>query len=176
MSEKHLSRRRVVAGAAWTAPAIVVASAVPAYALSGPANVLITFGPTSRTGDQLSVDMEWVNRNTEPTGLMTTAVYFTPTIGFGTIPKLDPVIDAGASTPGWTFVGSNNNEADRSFSFTRAAPGIPGAPDALGVSDPVVLSFTITVTPNVATLSAGQIRTLSVVSSGSMGQANSAWV
>jgi hypothetical protein len=175
MGSQQISRRRVVAGAAWGAPAIVVASAVPAMALSGPANVLITIPPTADSGGTLTVEAEFVNRNTGATGLITTAFFFTPTTGLGSVPAQTPTINSTGTTPGWTFTGQNNDSSDKSFSFSRAAPGIPGAPDATSTSDPVMLSFTITVTPGALDTSAGQIRTLSVVQSGSAPQANSLW-
>jgi len=50
-----ISRRRVLVGAAWTAPAIVMATAVPAIAASGPAQFTITGDVTYVNGGTLAL-------------------------------------------------------------------------------------------------------------------------
>ena len=160
-------------GAAWTAPAIVIASAAPAAALSGPANVVTVISPPTRNGPNLTVNLQFTNRNTGSTGLMTCAVYFDPTIG--TVQATAPTINA-LSTAGWTYNGTGGISPERSFSFSRPAPGIPGAATATGTGPPITLNITVKVDPVQGAASAGTIRTLNVVSSGNMTAANSAWV
>ena len=103
-----LTRRslvRTTGKAAWVAPVIVVATAAPATALSGRANVSTIVTP-SRTGDQLTVDLQFINRNTQPTGLVSVAVYFEATAPLPRVAAQTPTINPGGTNAAWSYISS----------------------------------------------------------------------
>lgn len=164
MTHTQLSRRRVLKGAAWSAPAIVLATAAPAIAASGPASVT-TLAFASREGNVLDVVLTFVNQNTGSTGLTTVAVFFESTVPAEQIVPHNPTIDTDASTLPWTFTGTGGTSPERSFSFSLPAPGIPGAPTATGPGPAQTLAFSILVPVDlVVGVSFGTIRTLNVTS------------
>ncbi len=160
------SRRRVIKGAVWTAPAIVIATAAPAFAASGPAAVTTTVRPATHSDTKLPITIDFLNRNTGATGLTNVFVKFTPTAG--TVTK-SSVADVA---PGWTFNGSSNDAAAPTLAFSHAT-GIAGAPTASGTAT-TTLSFTATVVP-VAGQSAGTIAVSVSPSTGSITGGNGGW-
>lgn len=168
---EHLtSRRRVIKGAAWAAPVIVMASAAPAFAASGPASVSTTVLPATDSGGRLPVTINFLNRNTESTGLTTVIVTFTPTPGFGSVTK----DEAFEVTPGWNYLGSGNSTTAPTFSFSRAA-GIDGAASSTGTAT-TTLSFEVGVVGNALGQSAGTISVSIIPTRGNTAGGSGAWV
>lgn len=171
------SRRSVVRGAAWSAPVIVLATAAPAVAASGPASVVTTVPPTSdNSATTLPVTINFTNSNTGSTGLTTVTVRF-QVAGFLTIPE-GSVTDAAPTgvTPGWVPGVPTGTGTNRVFTFTKAAPGIAGT--ATGTATPVTttLSFTVGITRQAVTgLSAGSISVTTTAASGTVANGNGAW-
>lgn len=135
-----ISRRRVLVGAAWTAPAIVLATAVPAVAASGPAKFTIA-GPVNFTNgglggqDRLSVGPLVVSNTGGTAGAPTIRVSFLgisalsgllaiPTVtgwtGTATLLSLDGGVSLLAT---WVFVKNQvvNASATDTFSFPEQA-------------------------------------------------------
>lgn len=168
--QPSVSRRKIVTNAAWAAPAIVVATAAPAMALSGRANVALTMTAT-RSGNLLTVNLSGINRNTENTGLTTTVVYVNPEVG--DVPAQTATINSMGSSPGWRTDASTGGPTRRAFGFTRDN-GYDGAPTSTGTAT-TSLSFTITVTPAAGLLSSGTLDTLTVRQRGDVTDTDSLW-
>lgn len=138
---RRSSRRTVLKGAAWGAPAIVVVSAAPAMAASGPA-VVTTAISGSVTGTTLSVSVVLTNANTIASGLTNVTVTVTPTaVTGGSITGTNASV-AGTSTAGWTGgTGTAGTGGARSFAFSNAT-GVPGAATPTGTASST-LNFTV---------------------------------
>lgn len=162
-------RRTLLKGAAWSAPAIVVATAAPAMAASGPAMVTTRITPTmDDAGHNLFVSMQFDNVNTGGTGLTTIFVSLLPATGV-----VDPIPPTGVSN-GWVAGPSTPTSVGngRVFPFTSAT-GIPGAPPN-GVAA-AFLFFSVKVGPDSVLRSAGSIRTTSTTENGQILDGSSAW-
>jgi hypothetical protein len=148
MPEHHeISRRRVVTGAAWAAPVIVVASAAPAVAGSAtPPNVTTVVEPAVHSGTTLPVTVRFQNSGTQSTGVTVIDVFFTTNLAAasGEVSDAAPVIDETASSAGWTYDAVRGTVQRRIFTFTRAL-GIEGATGPTPAE--TVLAFSITVVP-----------------------------
>jgi hypothetical protein len=121
------SRRTLVMGAAWTAPAIVLASAAPAMALSTPVSgpiVSTSVEPTTDNGATMPVSVTFSNPYNTAIGAISVTVQlsFNPASGRGVNPSASPSI----VTAGWVHTGSAGSNQNRSISFTNAS-GIPAA-------------------------------------------------
>lgn len=163
------TRRHVLKGAAWSAPAIVLATAAPSFAASGRAAVTTLVLPATHTHGELSVTIDFVNRNTGSTGLTTTIVTFTPAPGFGSV-----VPDSATRvTNDWRFIGSGNSTTAPTFSFSRTQ-GIDGAPTATTTAT-TRLYFRLRVEPNAAGQSAGTISTMTIVREGDTTAGRGSW-
>lgn len=94
-----ISRRRILVGAAWTAPAIVLATAVPAVAASGPAKFTMTgsvnFTDRTLLADQISSGALTI---TNTGGVNGTPVIRFQFLGLGALNLLDPP----PAVSGWT--------------------------------------------------------------------------
>ncbi|WP_323793744.1 hypothetical protein [Nocardioides sp.] len=163
------SRRRVLKGAAWTAPAIVLATAAPTYAASGRAAVTTLVLPATHTHGVLSVTIDFINRNTESTGLTTAIVTCSPTPGSGTVVRNS----ATRVTNGWQFIGSGNSTTAPTFSFSRDQ-GIDGAPTADSTAT-TRLHFRLEVLPNEVGQSAGTISVQTIRARGDATGGSGTW-
>lgn len=165
-TERGVSRRSVVKGAAWTAPVIVVASAAPAMAASGPAAVTTTVA-TAQSGSNLDVSLSFVNANMGATSNPTTlAVRFSPTAG-----TVDPAAPINIVTTGaaWSYVSSTVVGTVVTFNFTST--GIPGATTPTGTST-CTLAFKIKVNGGT---SAGAINVTANTASGAVLPGTGTW-
>lgn len=156
MPEHHQasSRRTVLKGAAWTAPAIVLATAAPAFAASGAASITQTVSGVVDNGTLLmTTTVNFLNTNT---GATTAGVVVRLGATAGGVSGAVPT----AVSDGWSFVGATpeGSAAIRWYSFSGT---IPGATSASGASSTraSVLSFTVAVeAANLpGTVSAGSI-------------------
>lgn len=134
------SRRTVLRGAAWSAPAIVIATAAPAYAASGAASITQTVSGVVDSGTLvMTTTVDFLNSNT---GATTATVVVRLGASAGQVSGAAP----GAVSPGWAFVSSTpaGSAAIRWYTFSGT---IPGATDASGPSSVAasVLSFTVPV-------------------------------
>ena len=163
------SRRTVIGGAAWAAPAIVVAAAAPAFAASGPASVTTTVRPASDANGRLPITIDFLNRNTGSTRLTTVIVTLTPTPLFGSVTPGSAVDVTG----GWTFLGSGNSTTAPTFSFSKST-GIDGAATSTGTAT-TTLSFAVTVVPNQLGQSAGTIDVIVSPGNGSVASGDGLW-
>lgn len=163
------SRRRLLHGAAWTAPAIVLATAAPSFAASGRANVTATVTPTADADGKLPVTIEFRNRNTGSTGQANVFVRFTPNPASGTVEPNS----ATEVTNGWTSIGSSSDPSRPNFTFVSPT-GIPGAstPDGIAESS---FSFVVTVNPGAGELSAGTITVSATFVDGDFTGVTSVW-
>lgn len=150
------NRRAVLKGAAWTAPAIVLATAAPAFAASGAAS--ITQAVSGVVDDDtllMTTTVRYVNANT---GATPATAIVRLSASAGRVATGDPT----SVGPGWAFVGVTpvGSAAIREYTF---AGTIAGA-DSPSTSDQTDLVFTVLVeTASVAELSAGTIRTTTTV-------------
>ena len=82
-SGSRIPRRTLVAGAAWSVPAIVVGTAAPALASSGPCTLAFSFGPNSCENDNgvffISICVNATQCAGRPSGLTVTLVSFSGT-------------------------------------------------------------------------------------------------
>ncbi|WP_323792623.1 hypothetical protein [Nocardioides sp.] len=143
------SRRSVLKGAAWTAPAIVLASAAPAFAASGAASITQTVvGVLDRPNLKMTTTVDYNNLNT---GATTATAIVTLRSSAGQIATGDPSF----VSDGWTFSGVTpaGSAFIREYTFNGA---IPGAPDASS-TQPSSLVFTVGVEPAVGGLVGGSI-------------------
>lgn len=122
MTDRSLPRRSLVATAAWGAPAILVASAAPAFAssmsdlrLTAPASAAVH--PNTST----TVDFTVTNVGTEPTTGPVTVNVPRPASNSGTI-------TAGALPAGWTVSGTGS-----ALTLTSTSPMAVGATATLPV-------------------------------------------
>lgn len=163
------TRRHVLKGAAWSAPAIVLATAAPSYAASGRANVTTIVLPTADADGKLPVTLEFRNRNTESTGRTNVFVRFTPYPASGMVEPNSAV----EVTNGWTSIGSSPDPTMPNFTFVSAT-GIPGAstPDGIAVSS---FSFEVTVLPGAGGLSAGTITVAATLGQGDFTGTTGTW-
>lgn len=150
MTSGHdLSRRRILTGAAWTAPAIVVASATPSYAGSPPGdpNVTAIVQPTADADNTLPVTIRFQNSGPGSTGLLVVDVFLTTNLAQvnGTLSTADPT----SVSQGWQFQGATGSVQRRILTFANAL-GIPGTTDPLSPTMSV-LSFNYTVVPSPTT-------------------------
>ena len=164
------SRRRILHGAAWTAPAIVLATAAPAFAASGRANVTSFVLPTADVDGKLPVTIQFRNRNTGSTGQTNVFVRFTPNPASGTV-QPDSATDV---TNGWRSIGSSSDPTKPNFTFVSAT-GIPGAstPDGIAESS---FSFVVTVLPATPSgVSAGTITVAATLTEGDFTGVTGTW-
>ncbi len=165
------SRRNVLKGAAWSAPVVVMASAAPAYAVSGEAALTTVIEQASnevRDGDDvLTVITRVTNLNTGSPGLVTLVFTVQPT--GGTIESADPtVLNVGA---GFVFVSKEAVGAG-GYSYTFTNSTFVGASDATA-TEPKTFAFTVPVTG----LSAGGINVVTTPTNGTAAPAaGRAWV
>lgn len=126
-------RRSVLKGAAWAAPAIVVATAAPALAASADALVTINIPTTANNGTNLPVQVTFTNVNTRSTGQTDLAIVFTPGVGQGSVDADAPAFTTNDA--GWTNQGNTLNTLTgaRTFNF-RSTTGIPGAATVTGTA------------------------------------------
>lgn len=131
----HPSRRAVLAAGAWTTPAIVLASAAPAYAGSGgtvpqvQAAVSADRNNTVFPGrSYIDITVLFTNLDPAPTDSMVAVVEVAPTLGsvFTILPiDVDPL---------WEFNSSSATVNDGfTARFTRRAPQLGGSPDAVSL-------------------------------------------
>ncbi len=133
------SRRKILKGAAWTAPVVVMASAAPAFAASGPA-ALTTRIEAYDGGGKLTVIPTITNANTGAAGHTTLAITATPTVG--TISDADPVLLSSGA--GFVFVSRTAGPGPaRNYLFETA--NVPGASSPTGTA-PVAFAFEVPVT------------------------------
>lgn len=111
-STGHLSRRRVLQGALWTAPAIVIATSAPAFAGSGDKPVLalnVDWGYVAGGVIDTGAQLQWIN----PSGTPGTPAISSPLLliwvptAFGVT-----TVDLGGSAPMWSYVGSAPDGSD----------------------------------------------------------------
>lgn len=162
-------RRTVLRGAAWTAPAIVLATAAPAAAMSGgEARVTTRITPTmDDAGRTLRVSMQFDNSAPGSTGVTTIFVTCLPTAGV-----VDSTPPTGVST-GWvagtpvaTDVGNG-----QVFPFTSAT-GIRGIPVGVAAT---FLFFDVKVGPDSVLQSSGTISTTSESEFGTIADGFAPW-
>ena len=105
VAHAHVSRRRIVQGAAWAAPAIMIATAAPALAVSGSSKITITSMTFAESGnsDNFYLDMTGTAVN------LTTADQIMVTV----------VFNAGAATVSVT----SNSSGFTIASSTKASDG-----------------------------------------------------
>jgi hypothetical protein len=127
-----LTRRRALAAAAWTAPAIVVASAAPAYAgsmVGAPGVVVSDVGGRLREGtDRMEAHATFTNAGTVDATFLSAEVEWDPILLGSTRNDVQDL------PPGWTFEELNATTRVR---FTKAA-GL-----AAGVSETLTWNFQI---------------------------------
>lgn len=150
--DHRVSRRTVTRGAAWSAPVIVLATAAPVMAASGPVTVT-TLPPTATRGqlDSVFTTIRFLNSSAEPTPA-TVAVTLTPTpdVG-GTVTDERPRnISTGWSPLTGTPTGT---ETARTFTFVGTVLGA-SAPDQ---PRETVLTFAARVVPVGGVVSTGTI-------------------
>ena len=130
MQERNeISRRRVVAGAAWAAPAIVVASSAPAWAGStGDPNVTAFVEPTADANNALPVTISFQNSGTGDTGLLIIDVFFTTNLAAvnGTLSDAAPTLDPTSVSAGWAYDSVRGTIQRRIFTFTHSRVRPPG--------------------------------------------------
>ncbi|WP_323791930.1 hypothetical protein [Nocardioides sp.] len=165
------SRRKVLKGAAWTAPVVVMASAAPAFAVSGPAALTTIIEEAyNEVRDEvtvLTVITEVTNANTGSPGAVTTVFTVLPT--GGTITDADPtVLNLGA---GFVFV-SKAAAGVGGYSYTFTNGNFPGAPDATSTISRA-FAFAVPVTG----LSAGGVNVVTTPTTGASAPAiGRAWI
>lgn len=166
-------RRALIKGAAWTAPAIVLATAAPATAASGAADVITTIPPTMDTyngpGEDgtLPVLINFTNTNTGSTGSVSITVTFLGVIAGVTADRPTDV------SPGWSFVSpAEGNQFNRRFTFMNPV-GIAGAGTPTGTAESS-LAFTIR-TVTATTTSNGAITTTATAASGQIRPGSGSW-
>lgn len=118
------SRRSVLKSAAWTAPVIVAATAVPAYAVS-PARIAVssmtaTRGGNGLTGRTINVQATLTNRAADPTSLL--RVVLTVTLGSSAQwETLGPLTPASATATGYSRASVAGSGTTRTFTFTATS-------------------------------------------------------
>lgn len=128
-----IQRRTVLTTSAWLAPAVVVATAAPAYAGSRPTPPLVTtavstaFSTAVINGverNYLDVTALFTNEGGDPTTAMTATANVEAVVGaLRTIVVYD-------TDPGWTWNSSERTDTDGVQAvFTRRAPQLGGSPD-----------------------------------------------
>lgn len=124
-----VSRRSVVrvgAAAAWTVPLVQIATAAPALAVSGPADLDIQGYYVSRDEKKKALKVYIAKvRNTgaQPSGQVTVTVDV-PRTKTGSFSK-KPWLKQGPSS-GWTFVGDSYSAATKTWTFTFVSDsGVP---------------------------------------------------
>ncbi|WP_323792012.1 hypothetical protein [Nocardioides sp.] len=160
-------RRTVLRGAAWTAPAIVLATAAPATAASGDAQVTTTVTPTNDAGGTLRVSMRFDSAGPASTGPTTVYVTCLPTPG--TVEPTEPT----SVSSGWLAgpVTATDTGDGQVFSFT-SADGIRGIPGGVAAT---FLFFDVVVTPHPVLGSAGSITTQTVTTTGTVADGGAPW-
>jgi hypothetical protein len=166
-SKPGSSRRTVLKGAAWTAPVVVLATAAPAAAVSGSANVAQTAsGSVDQPAELLTTSIDFVNSNT---GSTTASIVVRLSASAGQMGAADPI----SVSAGWVFVSATpvGNAAIREYTFSGT---IPGASDATS-TQASFLRFEVPVEPADSLPSAGSIRaTTTVAAPGAMVSPNPA--
>ncbi len=150
-------RRSVLKGAAWTTPAIVLATAAPAMAASGPASVAQSaVGVVDRPNLKMTTTVSFSNANT---GAAPATVEVRVAASAGGISADDPT----GVTGGWSFTGATpvGSAAIRTFTFMGTIPGAATATSTQASS----LGFTVGVTTAVGGLVSGNLRVTTVVTS-----------
>lgn len=162
-------RRTVLRGAAWTAPAIVLATAAPAAAMSGgEARVTTRITPTmDDAGHNLRVSMQFDNSAPGSTGVTTIYVTCLPNPGSGVV---DPTPPTGVST-GWVAGTPTPTGNGQVFPFT-SAEGIRGIPGGVAAT---FLFFEVKVGPDSVFGSSGSISTTSQSESGTIADGFAPW-
>ena len=160
-------RRAILRGAAWTAPAIVLATAAPATAASGDAQVTTTVTPTRDAGSTLRVSMRFDSAGPDSTGLTTVYVTCRPTAG-----SVEPTEPTSVSS-GWTAgpVAPTDPSGGQVFSFT-SPDGIRGIPGGVAAT---FLFFDVVVTPAPVVGSSGGITTHTVTAPGTVAVGAAPW-
>ncbi len=156
-STQGSSRRTVLKGAAWTAPAIVLATAAPAVALSGAANITQSAsGVLDRPSLTMRTTIAYVNANTGATTATTTVVLRSSA---GQIGAGDPT----AVSAGWAFVSVTpvGSAGIRTYTFSGVIPGAPSATSTQSSS----LAFTVAVETAIGGLVGGSIEASTAVPS-----------
>jgi hypothetical protein len=171
MSEKLSgpSRRAVLRGAAWGAPAIVVVAAAPAVAASGPASVTTAVSAV-RNPNNVTVTIVLSNANTGTTGPITLALTAAPTVGTAA----NNANVRPASSEGWTYVDRTNGpDGARIYNFTNAT-GVPAQQTSSGPAgtSTLVARFGIN---DVDGASAGSLSVAVGVTSGSASGGSGSW-
>ncbi|MGA8847738.1 MAG: hypothetical protein WB471_14080 [Nocardioides sp.] len=166
--ERQPHRRAVLRGAAWTAPAIVLATAAPATAASGGAQVTTRISPTTDDpGHNLHIAIQFDNSGPGSTGRTTVHVTCLPTTGV-----VDPTPPSAVSS-GWVAGKPTPTDLGNGqiFPFT-SADGIRGIPSGVAAT---FLFFDVKVGPDSVLQSAGTITTSAVPTSGTVVDGVGAW-
>jgi hypothetical protein len=130
-----ISRRRLVQTAAWTTPAILIATAAPAYAVSG-VDVNAGLPTTDRTTRLLASGLDITIPFRNDGSVNATALVVTVTLVPGT-PGESSKINALATTSsaarnaGWSAPASGGSASVRTFAFTRLGGLAAGASSTL---------------------------------------------
>ena len=148
-TEHGPNRRTVLKGAAWTAPAIVVATAAPAFAASQIRPAVTSTTTSSRSGSNVTVSSTFTNAAAIATTGLIVTYEITPLAGSTVSGPVDSI------TGGWTASTPTFNGAVMTVVFTKAAPQLGAAPSS------VTLGFRFNASP--ANSAAGTVRIASIV-------------
>lgn len=123
--EQPASRRSVLRTAAWSAPAVVVATAAPAHAMSLPSpvkqQIVLSIDDATLGASTMSVTVGFSNpARTATSAKATLNINFSQTLGSRGFPAEEPVSTNDVS---WVFVGATPGGT---ITFQRV--GIPAAP------------------------------------------------
>jgi hypothetical protein len=130
-----ISRRRLVQTAAWTTPAILIATAAPAYAVSGVdvnAGLPTTFRSISPLVSGLDITIPFSNDGSVNATALVVTVTLVPTN-----PSAPSRINAASTTAtasqadGWSAPAAGGTSAVRTFAFTRLGGLAAGASSTL---------------------------------------------
>ncbi|WP_139977447.1 hypothetical protein [Nocardioides litoris] len=161
-NEHGSSRRTVLKGAAWAAPAIVVATAAPAMAASGPALVVTTINavrPSSNT--TVNVTVSFSNSNTGGTGNTYTDVTVSQPTGNT---SATPTNVMGTN---WSFESVQGTPTNQlkvwRFRNTEGIPGVATATSPPGVTSSFSFAFSTNNSSVAGTVSAATTPTSGTV-------------
>ena len=120
--------------------------------------------------------IDFINANTGSTGAVTVTVRLQVAGGLIGAPQgsVTSAVPTGVSA-GWVAGTPTGSDTDRTFTFTRAAPGIVGTSGATGAPVTTTLSFTATITRSALGRSAGDITVTTVAASGSVAPGVGTW-
>lgn len=132
-SKRHISRRRVVATSAWVAPAVVMATSSPAFAVTTGANALVFEPGASRTvetdgGGVIWHDFEFVGAEVyvdgqpAPGAVLTLTVTFT---NYPTSPQMQSSLYVAGTPAGWTSSQVDTSQQAVVYTWASGTPA-PG--------------------------------------------------